>query len=92
MAIPFKKDQTENGSSVLKKMVKIMACALVDQPEAVSVSEINGTHSLIIELSVAKADLGKIIGKHGRNADALRTIVGAVSTKIGKRTVLEIIE
>jgi hypothetical protein len=92
MAIPIKKDQTENDSSVLKKMVKIIACALVDQPEAVSVSEIYGAHSLIIELSVAKADLGKIIGKHGRNANALRTIVSAVSTKIGKHTVLEIIE
>ena len=74
------------------RMIKAIACALVDQPERVSVSEINGTHSLIIELKVAKEDLGKIIGKRGRNVGAIRTIVSAVSGKTKKHTVLEIIE
>jgi len=64
----------------------------VDQPEAVSVSEISSAHSLIVELKVAKEDLGKIIGKKGRNAGAMRTIVNAVSAKTKKHTVLEIME
>ncbi|MBI5551951.1 MAG: KH domain-containing protein [Desulfobacterales bacterium] len=75
----------------MKEIVEMMARALVDRPQAVSVSEVNGTHSCIVELSVAKEDIGKIIGKQGRTADAMRTIVGAVSAKMNKRSVLEII-
>jgi len=81
-----------NGGFSIKTMVEIMARALVDQPEAVSVSEISSAHSLIVELKVAKEDLGKIIGKQGRNAGAMRTIVNAVSAKTKKHTVLEIME
>ncbi len=84
--------QTDNGNSSMKEIVEIMARALVDRPQAVSVSEINGAHSCIVELSVAKEDIGKIIGKQGRTADAIRTIVGAVSAKMNKRSVLEIID
>lgn len=69
-----------------------MAQALVDNPEEVLVSEIEGNQTTVLELQVAKSDLGKIIGKQGRNAQAMRTILGAVSAKIRKRVVLEIVE
>jgi hypothetical protein len=84
--------QTDNGNYSMKEIVEIMARALVDRPQAVSVAEISGEHSSIIELSVAKDDVGKIIGKQGRTADAMRTIVSAVSAKTKKRSVLEIID
>jgi len=92
MRAPLTVVQTDNGSDSMKAIVERIARALVDQPEAVSVSEISTTHSLIVELKVAKQDLGKVIGKQGRTAGAMRTIVNAVSAKIRKHTVLEIIE
>jgi predicted RNA-binding protein YlqC (UPF0109 family) len=92
MRIPLTVVQTDVGNDSMKAMVERIARALVDQPEAVSVSEISSAHSLIIELKVAKEDLGKVIGKQGRTAGALRTIVSAVSAKNRKHTVLEIIE
>jgi len=64
----------------------------VDRPEAVEVSEVVGEQTSVIELKVAKDDLGKIIGKQGRTARAIRTILGAASAKIRKRSVLEIME
>jgi predicted RNA-binding protein YlqC (UPF0109 family) len=76
----------------MKEIIEIIARALVDQPEQVSVTEIYGAHTSILELKVAKADIGKIIGKQGRTASALRTIVNAVSAKEKKRTMLEIVE
>lgn len=76
----------------LKELVTEMAKALVDKPEEVSVTEIEGEQTTVVELKVAKEDLGKVIGKEGRTARALRTILGAASTKIRKRSVLEIIE
>lgn len=76
----------------LKVLIEEMAKALVDKPEEVSVTEIEGEQTTVVELKVAKDDLGKIIGKQGRTARSLRTIVGAASTKIRKRLVLEIIE
>ena len=76
----------------MKELVKYMAQALVDKPEMVTVSEIVGEQTSVIELRVAKEDLGKVIGKQGRTAKAMRTILSAASTKIRKRTVLEIIE
>ncbi|MBI5897021.1 MAG: KH domain-containing protein [Desulfobacterales bacterium] len=75
----------------MKELVEIMARSLVDQPAAVSVTEIGGAHSSILELKVAKEDIGKIIGKQGRTADAMRTIIGAVAAKMHKRSVLEVI-
>jgi uncharacterized protein len=92
MRTPLTVVQTDLGSRSMKELVEVIACALVDQPDSVSVSEIIGTHSLILELMVAKEDLGKIIGKQGRNAAAIRTIINAVSAKTRKHTVLEIIE
>jgi uncharacterized protein len=77
---------------MLKELIDYMARALVDKPEQVSVSEIEGEQTSVIELRVAKEDLGKVIGKQGRTARAMRTILSAASTKIRKRAVLEIIE
>lgn len=76
----------------MKELIEMIARAMVDQPEQVSVSEVGGTHTSILELKVAKADIGKVIGRHGRTAGALRVLLGAVSAKAKKRTVLEIID
>ncbi len=76
----------------MDKLIGLIARALVDSPEEVSVNEIEGNQITVIELKVAKSDLGKIIGKQGRNAQAMRTILSAASAKIKKRTILEIIE
>jgi predicted RNA-binding protein YlqC (UPF0109 family) len=72
--------------------VKFIAQSLVDNPEQVQVTEIQGEQTSVIELKVAKEDLGKVIGKQGRTARAMRTILSAASTKIRKRAVLEILE
>ena len=79
-------------SRAMKEMIETIARALVDQPDLVSVTEIDGVHTSILELKVAKTDIGKVIGKKGRTAGALRTILSAVSAKTKKRTVLEIID
>ncbi|MCJ7495712.1 MAG: KH domain-containing protein [Deltaproteobacteria bacterium] len=76
----------------MKDLIAYIAKALVDHPEAVEVSEIEGEQTSVIELKVAKDDLGKVIGKQGRTARAMRTILSAASTKVRKRSVLEIIE
>jgi hypothetical protein len=76
----------------MKELIHYIAQAMVDNPDEVSVTVIEGGQTTVLELKVAKSDLGKIIGKHGRNAQAIRTIVSAVSAKIKKRAVLEIIE
>ena len=76
----------------MKELVEYMAKALVDDPDAVKVTEIEGEKTSVIELSVAKEDMGKIIGKGGRTAIAMRTIVSAAAAKKSKRAVLEIVE
>ena len=76
----------------MKELIAYLAKALVDKPEEVVVTEIEGEQSSVIELRVAKEDLGKIIGKQGRTAQAIRTIFGAASKKMKKRSVLEILE
>lgn len=78
--------------AALKELVEYMARALVDKPEDVDVAEVDGEQTSVLELKVAKDDLGKVIGKQGRTAQAMRTILGAVSTKLKKRAVLEILE
>ncbi len=80
------------GDGAMKNLIYYIAQALVDNPEQVAVSEIEGNQTSVIELKVAKEDLGKVIGKQGRTARAMRTILSAASAKIKKRTVLEIIE
>ena len=76
----------------MKELIAEIVKALVDQPDRVSVTEIEGNQTTVLELRVAKSDLGKVIGKQGRTARSLRTILNATSAKHGKRTVLEIIE
>jgi uncharacterized protein len=76
----------------MKELIKFIAQSLVDNPDAVQVTEIEGEQTSVLELKVAKEDLGKVIGKQGRTARAMRTILSAASTKIRKRAVLEIIE
>ncbi|MFO7461751.1 MAG: KH domain-containing protein [Desulfatiglandales bacterium] len=74
------------------ELMENLAKALVDNPESVVVNELKGSNTSVIELRVAKEDVGKIIGKKGRNADALRTILGAAAMKQGKTYILEIID
>ena len=74
------------------ELVEIIAKALVDNPDEVEVNEIEGTQSVIIELRVAEEDMGKIIGKQGRIAKAIRTVVKAAAIKENKRVVVEIIQ
>jgi predicted RNA-binding protein YlqC (UPF0109 family) len=76
----------------MKELIKYIAQALVDSPELVEVSEVEGNQTSVLELKVAKEDLGKVIGKQGRTARAMRTILSAASAKLKKRSVLEIIE
>lgn len=75
----------------MKELVELIAKSLVDNPDAVKVSEIAGEQSVIIELRVAPEDMGKVIGKQGRIAKAIRTVVKAAATKQNKRVVVEII-
>lgn len=76
----------------MKDLVEIMAKALVDNPDDVKVKEVSGERVTLYELSVGSGEVGKVIGKQGRTANAMRTILNAVSTKQGKRAELEIIE
>ncbi|MCK9275381.1 MAG: KH domain-containing protein [Syntrophales bacterium] len=76
----------------MKELIKYIAQALVDHPEQVDVSEVIGEQTSVIELRVTKDDLGKVIGKQGKTAKAMRTILSAASSKLNKRAVLEIIE
>ena len=76
----------------MKELINTIAKALVDNPDVVEVSEVEGNQTSVLELKVAKEDLGKVIGKQGRTARAMRTILSAASAKVNKRTVLEIIE
>jgi predicted RNA-binding protein YlqC (UPF0109 family) len=76
----------------MKELVENIAKALVDQPEEVSVTEIEGEQTTVLELRVAQPDIGKVIGRNGRTARSIRTILGAVGMKLHKRFVLEILD
>ena len=76
----------------MRELVEFMVKAMVDNPDQLEVSEIAGSDTLVIELKAAKEDMGKIIGKKGRNAQAMRLILNAASAKLRKRVVLEIID
>ena len=76
----------------MKDLIRDIVRALVDHPDEVTVSEVEGCHALILELQVAKTDIGKVIGRHGRTAQAIRTLLSAASGKQKKRIVLEILE
>jgi len=73
-------------------MIEIIARSLVDLPEAVTVSEVQGENTTVIQLKVDKSDIGKIIGKEGKTAKAIRTILLGAATKLKRRTILEILE
>lgn len=80
------------ATSELKGLIENIAKALVDVPDQVEVREVEGEQTTVLELKVAKEDLGKVIGKQGRTARAIRTILNGASTKLRKRSVLEILE
>jgi uncharacterized protein len=79
-------------SMQIQELVEFMAKALVDVPDSVEVREIEGEQSSVVELRVAKEDLGKVIGKQGRTARSMRTVLSAAAAKLKKRVVLDIIE
>lgn len=76
----------------MAELVKVIAQALVDYPDQVEVKEVDGSQAITIELRVANEDMGKIIGKQGRIAKALRTVVKAAATKENKRVIVEIVQ
>lgn len=76
----------------MKELIELIAKALVDEPDRVQVNEVEGERITVIELRVAPGDLGKVIGKQGRTASAIRTLLNATATKLRKRAVLEILE
>ena len=80
------------GELVMKELIEYIAQALVDNPSEVDVKEIKAQQTLVLELRVAKEDLGKVIGKKGRTAQAMRTILSCASAKEQKRVILEIVE
>ena len=77
---------------MMKELILVMAKALVDKPDEVEIREVEGDVTTILELKVAKDDLGKVIGKQGKTAHAMRAILTATATKLKKRAVLEIVE
>jgi predicted RNA-binding protein YlqC (UPF0109 family) len=82
----------ENPPVLMKQLVEDIAKALVDMPEEVVVRELNGEQVTVLELKVAPTDLGKVIGKQGRTARSIRTLIGAASMKLNRRYTLEILE
>ena len=76
----------------MRELIELISKELVDNPEQVMVTVVDGERISALELHVAQSDLGKVIGKHGKTARAMRTILSAASTRMGKRTVLEILE
>jgi predicted RNA-binding protein YlqC (UPF0109 family) len=81
-----------NESNGVKALLQDIAKALVDTPDSVAVNEVAGEHATVFELRVAESDLGKVIGKQGRTARSLRTLLTAVGTKMNRRFTLEILE
>ncbi len=81
-----------SSSSALSELIKAIAIELVDHPDEVDVVEIPGENNIVIELRVAKDDIGKVIGKEGRTAQSMRTILTAASQKLGKRAHLDIVD
>ncbi|MFH1699288.1 MAG: KH domain-containing protein [Candidatus Zixiibacteriota bacterium] len=76
----------------MKEFIETIIKALVDQPDMVKLTEIQGERTTVYELHVGDGDLGKVIGKHGQTAKSIRTLIAAISAKKGKRAVLEILE
>lgn len=76
----------------MKEFIETIVKALVDQPDQVKLTEVQGERTTVYELHVGDGDLGKVIGKHGQTAKSIRTLIAAISAKKGKRAVLEILE
>jgi predicted RNA-binding protein YlqC (UPF0109 family) len=91
-SVPRKSGAFTDENYGMDQLITRIAKSLVDQPEDVVVTTINGSQTMVLELRVAKEDVGKVIGKQGRTAQAMRMLLAAVSSKAKKRTVLEIIE
>jgi predicted RNA-binding protein YlqC (UPF0109 family) len=91
-AVSAQRNQGNQGGFGMKELITMIAKALVDYPDQVSVSEVQGNQTSVLELKVAKQDLGKVIGKQGRTAQAMRVILSSASGKANRRTVLEIVE
>lgn len=89
---PQHKDSLNLEGNGMRELIAYVVRFLVDHPDAVEVKEIEGEQTRVLELRVAKSDMGKVIGKQGRTARALRTILAAASARLNKRTVLEILE
>jgi uncharacterized protein len=91
-SVPRKSGAVADENYGMDQLITRIAKSLVDQPENVMVTTVNGSQTMVLELRVAKEDVGKVIGKQGRTAQAMRMLLAAVSSKAKKRTVLEIIE
>ncbi len=89
---PIKDTTPEGKGTSMRELIELIAKALVDNPDQVEVKEIEGQATTVLELRVARSDLGKVIGKQGRTARAIRTILSAAGMKLKKRFLLEIIE
>lgn len=76
----------------MKELIEHIARSLVEYPEELEIREVDGTQVTVFELRAAKTDLGKLIGKHGKTVEAIRTVLQAASAKCGKRAVLEVLE
>ena len=85
-------DAGADASLPLKELIHAIAVELVDHPDEVQVTEVGGDHNSVIELRVAKDDVGKVIGRDGRTAQSMRTLLTAVSTKLGRRAHLDIVD
>jgi predicted RNA-binding protein YlqC (UPF0109 family) len=83
---------TDGADRPLEELIRAIAVELVDHPDDVEVTEIAGDHNSVVELRVAKDDIGKVIGKEGRTAQSMRTILTALSTKLGRRAHLDIVD
>lgn len=81
-----------SDQAVLKELIQAIATELVDHPDQVTVTEVASDHNTVIELRVARDDIGKVIGKEGRTAQSMRTLLTALSTKIGRRAHLDIVD
>jgi predicted RNA-binding protein YlqC (UPF0109 family) len=85
-------DGGAGASSALKELIHAIASELVDRPDQVQVTEVGGEQNSVIELRVAKEDIGKVIGKEGRTAQSMRTLLTALSQKVGRRAHLDIVD
>jgi uncharacterized protein len=95
MDFPFSKQRSTTLKTLpteLDGLIALIAQSLVDQPDDVRIRTHNSDHTMVMELHVAKEDVGKIIGKKGRTVNAMRTLMGAAASKINKHTILEIVE